>query len=104
MCPVTYNTAGHIYQDSQRGGAGQDIAVPCAPPMSQLLKPSGKMKVHSLMEKYICLSKSVMQSRIKISGLLETFILRKALSSSAANSAVRRTPVDQCPHQHDALH
>lgn len=38
------------------GGAGQEMAVPHAPPINQLLKPSGKMKVHSLMEKYICLS------------------------------------------------
>lgn len=32
VCPVTFNTAVHIYQDSQRGGAGQEIAMPCACP------------------------------------------------------------------------
>lgn len=38
-----------------------------------------------------------MQSRISISGLLEPFILRKALSTSADNSAMRRIPSGPVP-------
>lgn len=41
-----------------------------------------------------------MQFRINTSGLLETLILYKALSTSAGISAMRRIPVDQ----HDVLH
>lgn len=45
-----------------------------------------------------------MQSRISISGLLEPFILRKALSTSADNSAMRRIPSGPVPSPPGTLH